>query len=92
MKGGSFSKRVSRLSAAHIRFLHARVSRIERGSFSKRGPRRNAAYTRCKKLPGLHGFPSSTCQKWCFERILDYAGATVMLVLCVEVPSMAFWH
>eukprot|EP00959_Pyramimonas_sp_CCMP1952_P358514 7506582-Pyramimonas_sp.AAC.1 len=43
MEGGSFSKRGSRLSAAHIRFQN---SRIEGGSFSTGGSRLSAAHIR----------------------------------------------
>eukprot|EP00959_Pyramimonas_sp_CCMP1952_P356617 7468324-Pyramimonas_sp.AAC.1 len=43
-------------------------------------------------LQEFHGFPRSAYQKLCFGRIQDYAGATVMLILCVEIPNMAFWH
>eukprot|EP00959_Pyramimonas_sp_CCMP1952_P454604 9470167-Pyramimonas_sp.AAC.1 len=31
-------------------------------------------------------------QKWCFGRIQDYAGATVMLIRGVEIPNMVLWQ
>eukprot|EP00959_Pyramimonas_sp_CCMP1952_P219850 4596731-Pyramimonas_sp.AAC.1 len=37
-------------------------------------------------------FPSPTYQKWRFGKIRDYAGATITLVLCVEILRVAFWH
>eukprot|EP00959_Pyramimonas_sp_CCMP1952_P367462 7696533-Pyramimonas_sp.AAC.1 len=43
-------------------------------------------------MQDVHGFPSSTCQTWCFERVQDYAGAAVMQIRSVGVPRMVFWH
>eukprot|EP00959_Pyramimonas_sp_CCMP1952_P249873 5223708-Pyramimonas_sp.AAC.1 len=46
-------------------------------------------YTCCKSS---YWFPWSTPQERCFGRIQDYAGATFVLLRCVEIPQMAFWH
>eukprot|EP00959_Pyramimonas_sp_CCMP1952_P065951 1376955-Pyramimonas_sp.AAC.1 len=60
--------------------------------FSKCGSRLSVAHTRLQQLQEFHGLPSPTRQQWRFERVLDYAGAALMLVRCVRVPGVAFQH
>eukprot|EP00959_Pyramimonas_sp_CCMP1952_P020769 438019-Pyramimonas_sp.AAC.1 len=43
----------------------------------------------CKSFPYSQG---QRTRHSVFGRTKDYAGATVVLIRCVEVPKMALWH
>eukprot|EP00959_Pyramimonas_sp_CCMP1952_P270881 5662978-Pyramimonas_sp.AAC.1 len=95
MEGGWFSKRDSRVNAAHIRFAHVQEFR---GLAATRfqnvvlalAPR--PFVVRVTLMHEFHGSPSAAYQKSRFGEIRDYEGATVALVPRDEVPGTAFWH
>eukprot|EP00959_Pyramimonas_sp_CCMP1952_P418933 8775708-Pyramimonas_sp.AAC.1 len=79
----------------------ARASRIEGGWFSTCGSRLSAAHIRFKLLREFHGLKAVPFQNAALASApcafvlgiyKDYPGATVMLLLCVGIPEMAFWR